>query len=115
MRFWLPLNFGSFENTMVGTFVAMLLGAYLRRRMAAYPGTGTLSVVLPAFAVAYWIVILGFFFLRFDYSRFQFASSFALAVLWFGAVSLIETKVRARPLPAAAVRAGAQSAGAAGG
>lgn len=91
---WRPPIFGSFENTMIGTFLAMLLGAYLRRRMAAYPGTGTLSVVLPAFAVAYWIVILGFFFLRFDYSRFQFASSFTMAVLWFGAVSVIEARVR---------------------
>ena len=91
--FWSPLYFGSFQNTMMGTFVAMLLGAYLRRRMAIYPGTGTLSVVLPAFAVAYWIVILGFFFLRFDYSRFQFAASFGLAVLWFGAVSLLETNL----------------------
>ena len=90
----LPPNFGSFENTMIGTFVAMLLGAYLRRRMAAYPGTGALSVVLPAFAVAYWIVILGFFFLRFDYSRFQFGSSFTLAVLWFGGLSLVEAKVQ---------------------
>ena len=87
-------SFGSFENTIIGTFSAMLLGAYLRRRMAVYPGAGSLSVVLPAFAVAYWIVIFVFFFLRFDYSRFQFAASFSMALLWFGAVSLIEARVR---------------------
>lgn len=91
---WLPPSFGSFENTLGGTLVAMLLGAYLRRRMAAYPGTGALSVVLPAFAAAYGAVIVAFFFLRFDYSRLQFGSSFVLATLWFGFVSLVETRVR---------------------
>lgn len=91
---WSAPRFGAFENTVFGTFAAMLLGAYLRRRMTAYPGTGTLSVVLPAFAAAYLSVILVFFFLRFDYSRFQFASSFLVAVLWFGAVSVIEAKIR---------------------
>jgi lipopolysaccharide/colanic/teichoic acid biosynthesis glycosyltransferase/transcription antitermination factor NusG len=91
---WSPRGFASFESTAIGTLVAMLLGAYLRRRMTVYPGTGLMPVVLPAFVVAYTTVILVFFFLRLDYSRLQFASSFILAVLWFGSVSLIEAKLQ---------------------
>ena len=81
-------------NTVIGTSAALLLGAYLRRRMAVYPGTGTLSVVLPAFASAYGLVIFAFFFLRLEYARFPFASSFALATLLFGAFSLVEPRLR---------------------
>ena len=34
---------GSMENTVAGTFLAMLLGTYLLRRITAYPGVSTVS------------------------------------------------------------------------
>ena len=33
----------SSQNTLVGTFLAMLLGTYLLRRITAYPGVSTVS------------------------------------------------------------------------
>ncbi len=89
-----PLSFGAMENTVVGTFVAMLVGAYLRRRMTVHPGSGSLSVVLPVFGGAYGAGVLAFFFLRLDYSRFEFVASFVLVVGWFGLVSLVEPGIR---------------------
>lgn len=88
-----PLS-DSFANTLIGASAAVVLGAYLRRRMAVYPGTGTLSVLLPAFASAYGLIIFAFFFLRLEYARFPFASSFGLAIMLFGAFSLIEPRLR---------------------
>lgn len=89
-----PLSFGGIENTVLGTSFAVLLGAYLRRRMTVYPGSGSIAAVLPAFGAAYGLAVLIFFFLRLDYSRFQFAASFALVLPWFGFISLIEPSIR---------------------
>ncbi|MCP4383340.1 MAG: polyprenyl glycosylphosphotransferase [Hyphomicrobiales bacterium] len=84
------LNIGSKESTITGTFLAILLGAYLLRRMTLYPGTRSVAYILPAFMISYAIVIAVFFFLRLDYSRAQFLISFASALVWFGFVGLIE-------------------------
>jgi lipopolysaccharide/colanic/teichoic acid biosynthesis glycosyltransferase len=89
-----PLSFGAMENTILGTSAAMLFGAYLRRRMTVYPGSGSVSVVLPAFGAAYGMAVFIFFFLRLEYSRFEFATSFVLVLLWFGFVSLVEPGIR---------------------
>ena len=88
------LNPGSLSNTYVGTFLAMLLGAYLTRRMAAYPGIAPASAVLPAFAIAFGVALAVFFFWRIDYSRFLFGASFVLVVFWFGFIGLIEPRLR---------------------
>ena len=85
---------GNFDNTIVGTLAAMLFGAYLTRRMTAYPGVGTISAVLPAFTASYGTMMLAFFFARLDYSRFLFLASFLLVVAWFGYLGLIEPRIR---------------------
>lgn len=81
-------------GTIVGTFIAVVMGAYLLRRMTAYPGVSTVSVLFPAFGGAYVSVALVFFFSRFDYSRLQFITSFCAVVFWFGFVGLVEHRVR---------------------
>src|SRR5690606_18157536 len=48
---------------------------------------------LPAFAAAYALVIILFFFFRIDYSRAQFLLSFALAVVFFFFVLRLERRV----------------------
>jgi lipopolysaccharide/colanic/teichoic acid biosynthesis glycosyltransferase len=85
---------GSMENTLLGTFGAMLLGAYLLRRMTVYPGTRMLAHLLPVFGLSYGVAMALFFFARLDYSRFQFAASFILVIAWFGFVALIEPRIR---------------------
>lgn len=84
----------SSQNTLVGTFLAMLLGTYLLRRITAYPGVSTVSTILPAFAASYGLAILLFFFARLDYSRFQFIASFLLALAWFGFIGFIEPRIQ---------------------
>lgn len=85
---------GSMENTLVGTFGAMLLGAFLLRRMTVYPGTRTIAYLLPAFVVSYGIAMALFFFVRLDYSRLQFLMSFGMVIAWFGFVGLLEPRLR---------------------
>ena len=85
---------GSLGNAVVGTFLAMLVGAYLMRRMTAYPGVNTVAAIAPVFSAAYGAAIVIFFFARLDYSRFQFLTSFVLVLLWFGFVGLVEPRIR---------------------
>jgi lipopolysaccharide/colanic/teichoic acid biosynthesis glycosyltransferase len=72
----------------------MLLGAYVLRRLTAFPGVQRYSYVLPAFFAAYGLMIVVFFFLRLDYSRLQLGGSFLAAVVWFHFVLYVEKPVR---------------------
>ncbi len=89
---------GSMENTIYATFAAMLFGAYLLRRMTRYPGVRSMFFLLPSFSIAYGALAMFFVLTRIDYSRFQFLASFALAILWFGFVRVIEPRVRRQRL-----------------
>ena len=82
------------ENTINGTIIAVLVGAYILRRMTSYPGVQSMAFVLPSFAISYLSVVLIFFFARFDYSRFQFIASFSIVVVWYFYTQSIERKVR---------------------
>jgi lipopolysaccharide/colanic/teichoic acid biosynthesis glycosyltransferase len=88
---------GSMENTVLATAVAMILGTYAFRKMLPFPGVQATSFILPAFGAAYALIVLLLFFSRIDYSRFQVAASFLLAVPWFMFTSLLERHFK-RPL-----------------
>src|SRR5690606_4594819 len=85
---------GSVQNTVAGTCAAMLLGAYLLRRMTDFPGTRSEYYVLPVFLITYGVLMALLFFFRLDYSRLQFLMSFGFAVGWFAFVGVIERRVR---------------------
>jgi len=70
-------------NTIAGSAAALAGGLYLFRRLRSFPGAQAVAYLLTAFALAYLAVILAFFFLRMDYSRYQFISSFMLSLAWF--------------------------------
>lgn len=89
-----PTAIAYVDETAIGTLGAMLFGAYLLRRMTAFPGVSTIRVLLPAFGAAYAMAALIFFLARFDYSRTQFIASFVTTILWFGFVGMIEPRVR---------------------
>jgi len=80
-------------NTIFGTFLAMLIGAYLLRRMTDYPGTRSVYYILPVFLVSFGVVVVLFFFIRLDYSRLQFLLSFVCVVAWFGFVDAIQPRI----------------------
>ena len=89
--------FGSLENSVLGTALALLLGAYILRRILPLPGVQAASFVLPTFVAVYGGVFVVMLLLRIDYSRFQLLASFLLAVPWFWFVTVIERRYR-RPL-----------------
>ena len=91
--FSFPLLPHSTSNTVVATTAAMLIGAYLLRRLTGYPGTRTLPYLLPVFLSTYAAAISIFFFLRLDYSTLQLLISFCFAIVWFGLIDIVETRV----------------------
>jgi lipopolysaccharide/colanic/teichoic acid biosynthesis glycosyltransferase len=93
-----PQTLSNMDGTAAGTLAAMLFGAYLLRRMTAFPGVSTVAMLIPALGAAYAAAALLFFLARFDYSRAQFLVSFIGAMLWFGFVSLVEHRARRPPL-----------------
>jgi len=94
LRTGLHWGSGSMQTTLAGTFTAMLLGAYLLRRMTTFPGTQTAYYVAPVFLVSFGLAVTLFFFLRLDYSRLQFLMSFAFVAAWFSIVGIIEPALR---------------------
>ncbi len=52
-QFSLRLTYGSLENSAVATALALLLGAYVLRRMLPLPGVQATSFVLPTFVATY--------------------------------------------------------------
>lgn len=87
-------GFDAINNAAIGSFAAILLGAYLLRRMASYPGVRSLAYLLPAFGTAFLCVFAIFLLGRFEYSRFLFATSFVLAIVWFGFIGYLEPRIR---------------------
>ena len=88
------LGGSSMQNTVAGTVIALILGFFIMHRMAAYPGVWALSIVLPSFIFSFLLTIIVFFFVRFDYSRFQFVVSFGMVVAWFYFVLILERRYR---------------------
>lgn len=68
---------------MLGSLLALIAGYWALRQMIDYPGVQATRYIFPAFAVSYAIVIMCFFFLRIEYSRYQFGASFLVAIIWF--------------------------------
>lgn len=87
----------SLNYAIIGSLVAVLGGYWVLRQLSAYPGVKATQYIVPTFAVSYAIVIIGFFLLRIDYSRYQFVASYLLAVIWFYAVFfLVRRAIRPR-------------------
>ncbi|MCG8670611.1 MAG: sugar transferase, partial [Pseudomonadales bacterium] len=74
--------------------LALLLGAYILRRILPLPGVQATSFVLPTFVAVYGGVIVALLLLRIDYSRFQLLASFMLVVPWFWFVTAVERRYK---------------------
>ena len=86
------------RNDLIGTALSVLLGTFFMRRLAGYPGARATSYILPVFSASYGFVLTIFFFIRFDYGRFQFAASFITCLLWAYAARFIIARQRKRRL-----------------
>lgn len=76
----IPDEFLSYSNTNLGITAAILIGFFLLRKVTSLPGTSALMNTIPAFTLSYLVVAAVFFAVRLDFSRGQFALSFALVV-----------------------------------
>lgn len=77
------INFQYYQNSVVGCFVALLLGFVILRKTTSLPGSAALINILPAFMLSYGIVLFFFFGLRLEYNRYFFLASFLLTSAWF--------------------------------
>jgi hypothetical protein len=77
------LDWVGLQNSLAGSFVAVVAGYYGFRRLSRYPGVRSSYNILPSFAASFGIVLAIFFFARLDYSRVQFLASFAISVIWY--------------------------------
>ncbi|MEA3002031.1 MAG: hypothetical protein QOH81_819, partial [Sphingomonadales bacterium] len=75
-------DLSALDNSLIGTFVALVAGYYAFRRMSHYPGVRASYHILPSFAASYGMALAVFFFARLDYSRLYFFFSFLLASFW---------------------------------
>jgi lipopolysaccharide/colanic/teichoic acid biosynthesis glycosyltransferase len=71
------------NNSLAGTLIALIGGYYAFRRMTHYPGVRASYHIIPSFAASYGLILVVFFFGRFDYSRLTFLGSFVLGVFWY--------------------------------
>lgn len=83
----------NYDNSLIGTSLAMLLGFLIFRKMTALPGTSSTLSILPAFMISYGAIAALYFALRLDFSRYQFVFSFGLTALWFFTILLIMQRV----------------------
>jgi lipopolysaccharide/colanic/teichoic acid biosynthesis glycosyltransferase len=83
-----PSDLVGLQISVLGTTIALLGGYYSFSRLATFPGVRAAYHIFPTFAVSYGMVLTAFFFLRLDYSRLQFLSSFILCLLWYYLVHL---------------------------
>ena len=86
-----------YEQSLIGTFCALMLGYLIFRKMTILPGAKAVMNVVPAFLTSYAVVVAFFFLMRIEYSRAQFLMSFALTCIWFASILFVMARFR-RPV-----------------
>ncbi len=71
------------HNSVVANAIAVLIGFYIYRSIALYPGIQAGYSILPAFLTSYVLVLTVLLFARLDYNRILLISGFCASVLWF--------------------------------
>lgn len=90
----LPIGRDVIYNTMVGSLFAVAFGFLFFRRLINYPGTEGIAYSVPVFASTFGAVLILFLFLRLEYSRYLFGTSYFLSVIWFTAISIVMVRTR---------------------
>lgn len=85
-------------NTFVGTIIANLLGFLILRKLERFPGTRAIGYVVPVFITSFMIIFTVFLFIRLEYGRTQFLSSFIFACFWFVGILSLDYKYSQRVL-----------------
>lgn len=69
--------------TLIGSFVASLIGVFLIRSLSRYPGVQGSVYIIPSFLFGFSVAFSVFLFLRFSYSRSVFIASLLMCIGWF--------------------------------
>ena len=77
------------DQSAIGIVFAITAGYYFLKNISIFPGMRANYYVVPSFLVSYAAVLALFFFLRLDYSRSAFLSSFLLCVIWFWSIYVV--------------------------
>lgn len=70
-------------NAWLGAIAANILAVVILRQLHRYPGVERVSAILPAFAVAFSILLFSFLMLRLDYSRTILVGAFFVSIVVF--------------------------------
>jgi lipopolysaccharide/colanic/teichoic acid biosynthesis glycosyltransferase len=73
---------------ITGCVGAVLLGHAMFRNLTSFPGIGGGGYLLPSFVISYGLMVIAFWGLRQDYSRFIAVTSFLLCLFWYALVFL---------------------------
>ncbi len=89
-------------NTLVGTSLAITVGAWLTRNVTTYPGSEAFASILSSFLLAFAVLLMIFVFARIPYGRVNLTAGFVLSLSWFfiiGAYARRRSAVRIGVLP----------------
>ena len=82
------------ENTLIGTVAAIIVGAWLTRNVATYPGSEALASALPSFSAAFGALLIVFVFGLIPYNRATLLMGFALSLAWFFVIGALVQRRR---------------------
>jgi len=82
------------NNTLVGTVGAILVGSWLMRNVATYPGSEALASTLPSFFAAFGFLMIVFIFARIPYNRTILLIGFTVSFTWFFVLEMLRQRVR---------------------
>lgn len=89
-----PDEVAHYDNTLLGTLAALLLGFLFFRKVTALPGSSAMANIFPAFLSSFLVIAAVFFAFRLQYSRAQFLMSFVFMLGWFYTVMISVARAR---------------------
>jgi lipopolysaccharide/colanic/teichoic acid biosynthesis glycosyltransferase len=75
--------FVGYYYVLWGTAAAVLVGHYFYARLVYFPGARATSYIAPTFCASFAAVLAIFFFLRIDYGRAHFVTSWLACLAWY--------------------------------
>jgi lipopolysaccharide/colanic/teichoic acid biosynthesis glycosyltransferase len=84
-----PHEFTVLNNTLIGTIAAIMVGAWLMRNVATYPGSQAVASALPSFCASFSALLIAFVFVRIPYNRLLLSTGFVLTLTWFFILAIL--------------------------
>lgn len=82
------------NNTLIGTIAAIVIGAWLMRNVATYPGSEAMASALPSFCAAFGVLLIVFVFARIPYNRLILMAGFVISLTSFFVFAMLTQRAR---------------------